>query len=143
MRERERERDMKVLRMPTVSKVKSGSEESTKVVSPVVGRRAALLGAATVTQIKLPSSSSTLSQPHSAAVALGIPGVVGSQIDRGIKAPVLTKPQTVLVGAGTGTIRGPAWLEGTWDVSPELVDVTFPLGKQFLRKNSPGVTKVS
>jgi hypothetical protein len=60
-----------------------------------------------------------------------------------VESPVLTKPQTVFVGAGRGPVTGPSWLEGCWDVSPALVDVAFPLGKQFLRKSTPGVTKAS
>ena len=131
---------MKVFRVTKMSRGKP-VRESTKVVS-IVGRRAALLGAA-MTQASFPFLSLSLSHTHPALALSNLPGVGSSPTDTGFDAPVLTKPQTVLVGAGTGTIKGPSWLEGTWDVSPELVDVTFPMGKQRLRKNTPGVTKVS
>lgn len=72
--------------------------------------------------------------------SLGLPNLKAGPQQKG---PALNKPQTLLLGGGEASVSFPEWLAGCWGYEPVLVGVQFPLGKQFVNRETPGVTKAS
>ena len=106
------------------------------------GRRTALLGLAAC---PLPTYSSLLTTSAGVGEARAAEAPTPSPRASVLapRGPVLSKPQTILLGGGQAPIAGPQWLEGCWDFSPVLTGVDFPLGSKFISKRTPGVTKAS
>ena len=75
--------------------------------------------------------------------SLGLPNLNLNQAGPQQQGPLLSKPQTLLLGGGEASVSFPEWLAGCWGYEPVLVGVQFPLGKQFVNRETPGVTKAS